>query len=213
MRKTRQISIVPTNDGDRCSILLTIAERLANNSPSTYYSDSPSNRTVAKIDHSYAGVMRDYLSAPWKENSAQNKPSLFAVQLAVLLRERTASLPRANRARSPNATADWWQQIKQRGLSQSVRRLEEVWIGSIRFRWPPWKLTLEMGFNFFTTKRVFRVGQYDGIHHSAAFDLSGEKRLLEFLGGEFHSSTICGAFWSIRRSCSAPQAIVSRWYA
>jgi hypothetical protein len=35
MKKTPQISIVPTNDGDRCSILLTIAERLANDSPST----------------------------------------------------------------------------------------------------------------------------------------------------------------------------------
>jgi hypothetical protein len=33
MRETPQISIVPTNDGDRCSILLTIAERLAINSP------------------------------------------------------------------------------------------------------------------------------------------------------------------------------------
>ena len=106
MRKTPQISIVPTNGGDRCSILLTIAERLANNSPLTYYSDSPSKRAVAKIDHSYAGVLRDYLSAPRKENLAQNKPSLSPVQLAVLLRERTASLPRANRARSPIATAD-----------------------------------------------------------------------------------------------------------
>jgi hypothetical protein len=45
------------------------------------------------------------------------------------------------------------------------------------------------------TKRVFRVGQYDGIHHFVAFDLSGKKRPLgEFLVGKFHSSTICERF-------------------
>ena len=62
MRETPQISIVPTNDGDRCSILLTIAERLAINSPSTYSSDSPSKHKVSKIDHSCALVLRHYLS-------------------------------------------------------------------------------------------------------------------------------------------------------
>ena len=49
-----------------------------------------------------------------------------------------------------------------------------------------------MSFNFFMTKRVLRVGQYDGIHDFVAFDLSGEKRpLVQFLVGEFHSSAIC----------------------
>jgi hypothetical protein len=48
-----------------------------------------------------------------------------------------------------------------------------------------------MSFNFFMTKRVFRVGQYDGIHDFVAFDLSGKKRPLgQFLVGEFHSSAI-----------------------
>ena len=52
-----------------------------------------------------------------------------------------------------------------------------------------------MSFNFFTTKRVFRVVQYDGIDHFVAFDLSCEKRLLvQFLVGEFHSSAICERF-------------------
>jgi hypothetical protein len=50
-------------------------------------------------------------------------------------------------------------------------------------------------FNFFTTKRVLRVGQYDGIDDFVAFDLGGEKRLLvQFLVGEFHSSAICKRF-------------------
>jgi len=41
-----------------------------------------------------------------------------------------------------------------------------------------------MGFNFFMTKRVFRVGQYDGIHDFVAFNLSGEKRpVVQFLVG------------------------------
>ena len=57
------------------------------------------------------------------------------------------------------------------------------------------KLTLEISFNFFTTERVFRVGQYDGIDHFVAFNLSSEKRLpVQFLAGEFHSSTICESF-------------------
>ena len=52
-----------------------------------------------------------------------------------------------------------------------------------------------MSFNFFTTKGVFRVSQDDGIHNFVAFDLSGEKCLLvQFLGGEFHSSAICKRF-------------------
>src|SRR5450631_2450728 len=52
-----------------------------------------------------------------------------------------------------------------------------------------------MRFNFFTTRRVSRTGQYDGIHHFVAFNLSGEKRrLVQFLGGEFHSSAICQRF-------------------
>src|ERR1035441_10016895 len=52
-----------------------------------------------------------------------------------------------------------------------------------------------MIFNFFTTERVFRVAQYDGINDFVPFDLSGEKRpLVQFLVGEFHSSTICKRF-------------------
>jgi hypothetical protein len=52
-----------------------------------------------------------------------------------------------------------------------------------------------MSFNFLMTKRVFRVGQYDGIHDFVAFDLSGKKRALgEFLVGKFHSSAICKHF-------------------
>jgi hypothetical protein len=52
-----------------------------------------------------------------------------------------------------------------------------------------------MSFNFFATKRFFRVGQYDGIDDFVAFDLSGEKRrLVQFLVGEFHSSAICKRF-------------------
>jgi hypothetical protein len=52
-----------------------------------------------------------------------------------------------------------------------------------------------MSFDFFATQRGFLVGQYDGIHNFVAFDLSGEKRLLvQFLGGEFHSSAICERF-------------------
>src|SRR5580700_10222230 len=52
-----------------------------------------------------------------------------------------------------------------------------------------------MSFNFFTTKRVFRIGQYDGINDFVAFDLSGDKRpLVQFLVGEFHSSAICKRF-------------------
>src|ERR1700691_3177694 len=48
-----------------------------------------------------------------------------------------------------------------------------------------------MSFNFFMTKRFFRVGQYDGIHDLVAFELSGKKRRLsEFLVGKFHSSAI-----------------------
>src|ERR1700690_917730 len=48
-----------------------------------------------------------------------------------------------------------------------------------------------MSFNFFTTKRAFRVVQYDGIDHIVALDLSGEKRLLvQFLVGGFQSSTM-----------------------
>jgi len=34
-----------------------------------------------------------------------------------------------------------------------------------------------MSFNFFTTKRVFRVAQYDRINDFVPFDLSGEKCL------------------------------------
>jgi len=68
-------------------------------------------------------------------------------------------------------------------------------LDSIRFRRPLCKLTLEMSFDFFPTKRVFRVVQYDGIDHFVAFDLSGEKRLLvQFLVGEFHSSAISERF-------------------
>jgi len=49
-----------------------------------------------------------------------------------------------------------------------------------------------MIFNFFSTERVFRVAQYDGINDFVPFDLSGEKRaLVQFLVGEFHSSAIC----------------------
>ena len=52
-----------------------------------------------------------------------------------------------------------------------------------------------MSFNFFATKRVFRVAQYDGIDDFVAFDLSGEKRpLVQLLVGEFHSSVICKRF-------------------
>ena len=52
-----------------------------------------------------------------------------------------------------------------------------------------------MIFNFFSTERVFRVAQYDGINDFVPFDLSGEKRaLVQFLVGEFHSSTICKRF-------------------
>ena len=48
-----------------------------------------------------------------------------------------------------------------------------------------------MDFNLLTTKRVFHLGQNDGIHNFVAFDLRGEKRLLvQFLGGELHSSAI-----------------------
>ena len=62
---------------------------------------------------------------------------------------------------------------------------------SIRFRRPLSKLALEMSFNVFMTKRVFRVGQYDRIHDFVAFDLSGKKRTLgEFLVGKFHSSDL-----------------------
>jgi hypothetical protein len=73
MRETPQISIVPINDGDRCSILLTIAERLAINSPSTYAPDSPSKHRVSKIDHSCALVLRHYLSC--NEKRTQPKAS------------------------------------------------------------------------------------------------------------------------------------------
>src|ERR1700722_308572 len=71
-----------------------------------------------------------------------------------------------------------------------------------------------MSFNFFTTKRVFRIVQYDGIDHFVALDLSGEERLLvQLLIGEFHSSAICQRFNPLVAH-SAPQvAIQSRSYS
>jgi hypothetical protein len=52
-----------------------------------------------------------------------------------------------------------------------------------------------MSFNFFATKRVFRVAQYDGINDFVPFHLSGEKcHLVQFLVREFHSSAICKRF-------------------
>jgi hypothetical protein len=66
-----------------------------------------------------------------------------------------------------------------------------------------------MSFNFFTTKGVFRVSQYDGIHNFVAFDLSGEKRLLvQFLGGEFHSSAICKRFIPLVAHAAPPSDLV-----
>ena len=65
-----------------------------------------------------------------------------------------------------------------------------------------------MSFNFFMTKRVFRVGQYDGIDDFVAFDLSGKKRTLgEFLVGKFHSSAICKRFDPLVAH-SAPQVAI-----
>ena len=49
-----------------------------------------------------------------------------------------------------------------------------------------------MSFNLPPTKRVFRVGRYDGIDDFVVLDLSGEKRpVVQFLIGEFHPSVIC----------------------
>jgi hypothetical protein len=62
-----------------------------------------------------------------------------------------------------------------------------------------------MRFNFFTSKRIFRVGHYDGIDDPVAFDLSGEKRpLVQFLVGEFHSSTICKRFYPLVAHSAPP---------
>jgi len=46
-----------------------------------------------------------------KKELSLNRYSLFLVQLAVLLRGRSANLALANRALSPIATADWSRQI------------------------------------------------------------------------------------------------------
>jgi hypothetical protein len=65
-----------------------------------------------------------------------------------------------------------------------------------------------MSFNFLTTKRVFRVAQYDGIDDFVAFDLSGKKRaLVQFLVGEFHSPAVCKRFNPLVAH-SAPQVAI-----
>src|SRR6478672_12670257 len=68
-----------------------------------------------------------------------------------------------------------------------------------------------MSFNFFMTKRVFRVGQYDGIDDFVAFHLSGKKRPLgQFLVGEFHSSAICKRFNPLVAHSAPPKWRFSR---
>ncbi len=71
-----------------------------------------------------------------------------------------------------------------------------------------------MIFNVFSTERIFRVAQYDGINDFVAFDLGSEKRaLVEFFDGEFHPSAMCVHFDPLVAH-SAPQiAIQSKSYA
>src|ERR1700678_1334015 len=48
---------------------------------------------------------------------------------------------------------------------------------------------------FIATKRVSHVGQYDRVDDFVAFNLSGDKPpVVQFLGGEFHSSAIFKCF-------------------